>query len=196
MPLIPLADLTETRREQLRLQAMRACVQKAIEQGIAKTRKDLIVREIVPGDLSDATDFVDFDFKTAATTGEEEWTEASADLTAGDLSSVVVSGQVINDETLLGIYGFTDLTPAPDMTMMGFYKGSEVKDIWEVEHCYANAPYGGINVDENGNAVVLIWEPKDPFNVKQNHKSAANKNVVWLGFVVEKLGKRITVPQI
>ena len=142
MPLIPLADLTETRRELLRLQAMRACVAKAIDKGIAKSRKDLIVREIVAGDESDVTDFCDFDFKTAATTGQEEFTQDSADLTAGDLSAVIAANEVINDETLIGIYGFVDLTPAPDMTMMQFLKGSEVKDIWETEHCYAQAPYG------------------------------------------------------
>jgi hypothetical protein len=175
---------------------MRVALQRATELIKGVTRKDLIIREIVPGDESDATDFVDFDFKTAATTGQEEWTEASADLTAGDLSSVIATGETINDDTVLAIYGFVDLTPSPDMTMAAFYKGSEVKDIWEVEHCYAQAPYGGINMDENGNVVVLVWGPKDPFNIKQNHKSAANKNVVYLGFVVEKLGKRITVPQV
>jgi len=196
MPLIPLSDLTPQRREQLRLQAMKICLQRAIEKGIAKSRRELIIREIVPGDESDCTDFVDFDFKTAATTGQEEWTEDAADLTAGDLSSVIASGETVNDETLIGIYGFLDLTPAPDLTMIGLYKGSEVKDIWEVEHCYGQEPYGGINVDENGNVRVAIWEPKDPFDIKMNFKSAADKNVVMLGFVVEKLGKRITVPQV
>lgn len=196
MPLIPLADLSPQRREQLRLAAMKIAVAVALKKGIAKSRAGLVIREIVPGDESDATDFVDFDFKTAATTGQEQWKADAADLTAGDLSSIIASGEKVNDDTVIVVYGFVDLSPSAELTMIALKSGNEYKDIWEVEHCYGEAPYGGINVDENGNVLVAVWEPNDPIDVQLNVTGASTDlPVVFLGFVVERVGEHITVPQ-
>ena len=194
---MPLADIPPEKRFQLRLQAMKICLQKAQEYIAGRpSRKELIIREIVPGDESDATDFVDFDFKTAATTGQEQWLIDAGDLTAGDLSSVIATGEKVNDDTVIGIYGFVDLSAAAELTMVALKKGNEYKDIWEVEHCYGEPPYGGINVDENGQVMVAIWKPNDPIDIQLNVTGGSTDlPIVFLGFVVEKVGEHITVPQ-
>jgi hypothetical protein len=91
------------------------------------------------------------------------------------------------------VYGFLDLTPSPDLTMVQLLNGSEKLISAQVEHCYAEPPYGGFFVDNLGNVIICKWGPKDYIDWKMNFKTAANKNVVLLGFTVEMKGKNITV---
>lgn len=194
MPTIPLSWLTPEERRRLYLQALEKIIEFA-EEKLKVDRSQLAARMISPGDESNATDatMIDVDFKTAATTGQEEWTEDSADITAGDLSSVLASGEQVNENTVIGVFGFMDLTPNPDLTMIQLLNGSEKLISDQVEHCYAERPYGGIFVDEKGDVVVALWGPKDFIDWKMNFKTSADKNVILLGFTVETKGKNITV---
>jgi hypothetical protein len=159
-------------------------------------REDVVIREISPGDSTAATDFVDFDQLTAAVAGQEHWMWDAADLTAGDLSNVMTVTQTINDDTVLGIYGFLDLSPSAELTAIRLRKGQEIKDWWQVEPCYGMAPYGGIAMDENGKVTPSIWKPNEPFGIDLNVTGAAtDQPIVFLGFVVERTGTHITVKQ-
>jgi len=195
MPIIPLSDIPAEKLEMYRRQAIEAMLA-AAEKNLKIPRSRLIIREAWCGDADAATDFVDFDWKTDIIAGGQFWGQDAADLTANDLSSWMKAGSKVPDRKNWGIYGFLDLTPTPDLTAISLEKGMEVKDLWQVEHCYGKAPYGGISIGRDGKVRIAVWNQNDPIDVRMCFKSSADKFVVLFALVAEEVGERITVPQI
>jgi len=192
--IIPLSEMTEAKRTALHTAAFKAMKAQGLKLIKGVSEGDLIVRELVIGDEANAADFVDLNVRTAVATGQQEWAQDANDLTDRTLSSVLASGETVPDEKVIGVYGFIDLTPNPDLVMLRFKKGSEVKDIWQVEHCYGKEPYGGINVDENGNLKLIVWQPNDPIDWEMCFKDGSvDKYVRLFALIAEKVGERVTV---
>jgi len=194
MPIIPLSEIPEAILKALREQAiakMRAFAVKNLDA----PESEIIVREAWCGDADAATDFVDFDWRTDVVAGGQFWGQDAADLVANDLSSWMKAASKVPDDVCWGVYGFSDLTPSPDLTAIALEKGAEVKDLWQVEHCYGKAPYGGVSVGKGGEVRLATWGHDDPIDVPMCFKTAADKGVVLFALVGEKLGKRITVQQ-
>lgn len=194
MPIIPLSEIPEATLKAMREQAiakMRAFAVKNLDA----PEREIIIREAWCGDADAATDFVDFDWRTDVVAGGQFWGQDAADLTPNDLSSWMKADSKVPDDACWGIYGFLDLTPSPDLTAISLKKGAEVKDLWQVEHCYGEAPYGGISVGRNGEVRLATWGHDDPIDIQMCFKTSADKAVVLFALVGERLGKRITVPQ-
>lgn len=111
--------------------------QKLIDQGVANSPEDLVVREAVFGDKTNATDFVDFDYGTAAISGQENQLIANEDLTADQFSSILATGEQVPDNKAIGIYGFWDKDSNPSLRGIRFRDGSSDRTVYEPEHCYA-----------------------------------------------------------
>jgi len=195
MPVKPFCFMTQEEKSRLYNQAMQKTVAFAVEK-LGVPVSEVALRELSPGDESAAADgtLIDVDWKTApAAADAESWTEDSADLTAAALSSVLVANEQVNENTCITIYGFSDNTPDPDLTMLQLMNGSEKVMSAQVEHCYIEAPYGGFFVDNKGDVIICKWAPKDYIKWYLACKTAADKNVVLLGFTAEIKGKNITV---
>ncbi|MEM4976557.1 MAG: hypothetical protein QXT64_04450 [Desulfurococcaceae archaeon] len=193
MPTIPLSSLTPEERRRLYLSALKGTISYAVKR-IGRPVSELSIRSISPGDPAavDAS-LIDVAFKTKAVAKEEAWIEAAADLTPNALSEVTAPGFQVAENTVIGVYGFVDLTPNPDLTLIALFNGKENLYTDQVEHCYVERPYGGIFVRSDGAPILCLWGPKDYLSWKMAFKSATDKNVVLLGFVVEPMGKNITV---
>ena len=193
MPTIPLSSLTPEERRRLYLMALQKTIAFAVKV-LGMPASQLAIRSISPGDPNavDAS-LIDVAFKTKAVSKEEAWIEAAADLTANALSEVTAPGFQVAENTVISVYGFVDLTPNPDLTLIALFNGKENLYTDQVEHCYVERPYGGVFVRSNGEPVMCYWRPKDFLSWKMAFKSATDKNVVLLGFVVEPKGKNITV---
>jgi len=196
MPVIPLADLPDAYKIAAYINAMNQVRKNMIEQGIVRNPGDIAIRELVVGDEANATDFVDLNVKTAQTAGMEFWAEDSADLTAGDLSSILTSGEKVPDNKVIVIYGFFDLTPNPDLTAIRLKRGSDVLDFWEVEHCYVKEPYGGMCFEINtaGQLVpyTVTYVQNDPIDIQMNFKTSADKYVGLYALIGERYGEQIS----
>ena len=195
--IVPIWSLTEEEQKKYHLEAVRNFRRIAAEK-LRLPEEDVIIRPVVIGDptVANVEDFYDLRAKTAVATGQEWWGQDSSDITANQLSSILYSGESVPDEKLVAVYGFVDLTPNPDLYMLRFKRGEEVKDVWQVEHCYAKEPFGGINVDDHGRVRLIVWYPKDPIDWQMAFKSSSDKRVVLYALVAESKGKVITTKQL
>jgi len=195
MPIIALSDLPKEYRILAYENAMRQVIDNMIKQKIVNTPEEIAVRELVPGDETNATDFVDLDFKTKQTTGMEFWAEDSSDLTAGDLSAVLTANEKVPDNKVIAVFGFYDKTPDPDLTGIRLKRGSDTLDFWEVEHCYIGDEPGGMcfKIDK-GQFVpyAIVWVQNDPISIEMNFKSAADKFVGLYALIGERYGEQIS----
>jgi len=196
MPVIPLSDLPNEYRVAAYENAMRQLVEAMLKEGIVRNRNDIAIRELVIGDETNATDFVDLDVKTAQTSGMEFWAEDSADITAGDLSAILTAGEKVPDNKCIAIFGFFDLTPNPDLTGIRLKRGSDVLDFWEVEHCYVGDEPGGMCFTyEPGTGLVpyaVIYVQNDPISIEMNFKTSADKFVGLYALIAERYGEQIS----
>lgn len=142
----PGAEVTHHQKKALINYVTKTCYDLAAQTH--KGRDLVISRDFIIADESHATErsHVDIDNKTAATAGLESYGQDATDLTALVLSSVVATGQKINDGMFSGIYGFTDRTPNPDLHYMAHLYGTGNRvSVPHVEHCYLyheNSPSG------------------------------------------------------
>lgn len=199
--LIPGSWLTKEQKQSIKFRAA-AVVRKRAAELNNVSEEQIDVREAVVGDTANATDFCDLSFKTAATSGQEEWTEDAADLTAGDLSNVISTTLTdgygrLGTGKVMGIFGIADLTPTGDLTMVKYEQGSDVKAIIETEPIYVvegagATPEGFYFDDVTREPVVILFEGTQQVKIYQNHKTSADKNVVHYALIGELKGTRIT----
>lgn len=182
-------DLSRAQKIAIRQEAYRIGILAAIRRGIGQDELSLVVRETNAGASAATTDteLVDLTFKTAATAGMQEWTIDSADLTAGDLSSVLTAALKIPDDKIVVIYGFWDRTAAPDLCWMRFTRGQEVLDVWNVEGNYVQSQEVNGFTNEP-----MLFEDDDVIKWEVNAKSAADKPIGLYGYTVERAGVNVS----
>jgi hypothetical protein len=197
MPVIPFSDLPKELRVAAYRNAMRKVKQLMVKEGIVRTEDEVAVRELIIGDEANAADFVDLNVRTAVVSGQEFWGQDSANIAANQFSSVIATGEKVPDNKVVVFYGFTDLTPNPDLVAIKFVRGSDTLDIWEVEHCYKSTEeVGGLafTTDVAGNLVpyCVAYVQNDPIDIQMIFKSASDKNVVLLALIGERYGEHIS----
>jgi hypothetical protein len=132
----PAYEISQADLQTIKNQVTNTLINMAIDDNVARSAKDLRVREVIFGDGAAATDKYDINSATAQVSGQENWAQDAGDKTTRTLSNTIDSAFTIPDQKYIGIYGFFDLTPTPDLISMGFSNGSGYKDFWHVEHCY------------------------------------------------------------
>lgn len=197
MPVIPFSDLPQELRVAAYRNAIKKVKQLMVKEGIVRTEDEVAVRELMIGDEANAADFVDLNVRTAVVSGQEFWGQDSADITPNHFSSVIATGEKVPDNKVVVFYGFTDLTPNPDLVAIKFVRGSDTLDIWEVEHCYKSTEeVGGLafTTDVAGNLVpyCVAYVQNDPIDIQMIFKSASDKNVVLLALIGERYGEHIS----
>lgn len=186
---------------------IRAIKKRTLQLGLRKAKSldpsgNWLAREIFPGD-DDATDFNDFDWATAqSSTDFVGWMQDAADLTADDLSSVFTTGETVNDDTFLIIYGLFDMVPflredagantgempgRGTLSAIQFVRGASDIDFWGTEHLYASNDVLGYT-DR-----VIMYEPQEDIDLKMNFTDADSDKFIGLrGYIFEKTGEHMT----
>jgi len=163
-------------------------IEKAIAQNIVSDPSELRFREIIFGDGGGSPTYtVDLNSDTPQIASQVNFAQDAADLTAVNLSSVLDSAAAIPENKVLGIYGFEDLTPNPDLFAMSFHAGQAgLKNYWHVEHCYLRYPYGsGVGITDSP----LVYGAKERIDWKLAFKSnLVDRNVALRGIVGELPG--------
>lgn len=189
--IIPLGELEKIDIKGIRDAVQKKLIEKMIYAKIVTRPDDVKVRDLVFGDSSDATDFVDLDGPTtAAVTGQEHWLIDASAFTAGDLSSILASGTKCPDNKMIGIFGFFDLSPIPELTAIRFKRGSDVLDFWEVEQCYVYQDLpGGMTWEP------VIYEQNDPMDIQMNVTGGSTDLRIGLyAYIAERYGEQVTSP--
>ena len=185
--IIPLGELDSETIWQIRKTVVDVLRRRASEK--LKLQPDqIVVREVIVGDESNAANFVDLDVKTAVVSGQQYWAQDANDLTDNTLSSILAPGEKVPDNKYIAFYGFVDLTNNPDLVAIRFKRGSDTLDFWYVEHCYAYP-------DKKGGMIygAILYDEKDPIGIEMEFKDGSvDKNVVILGYIAERYGETIT----
>ncbi len=197
MPVIPFTDLPLEYRVAAYENAIKTVKELMVREGIVRTDDEVAVRELMIGDKANAADFVDLNVRTAVTSGQEFWGQDSEDIAANRFSSVIATGEKVPDNKVIVFYGFTDLTPNPDLVAIKFVRGSDTLDIWEVEHCYKSTEeVGGFafttDVAENLVPYCVAYVQNDPIDIQMIFKESSDKNVVLLALIGERYGEHIS----
>jgi len=185
--IIPLGELDPETIWQIRKTVVDVLRRRASEK-LKLPPDQIVIREVVVGDESNAADFVDLDVKTAVVSGQQYWAQDANDLTDNTLSSILASGEKVPDNKYIAFYGFIDLTANPDLVAIRFKRGSDTLDFWYVEHCYAYP-------DKKGGMIygAILYDEKDPIDIEMEFKDGSvDKNVVILGYIAERYGETIT----
>ncbi len=197
MPVIPFSDLPLEYRVVAYENAIETVKELMVKEGIVDSYDKVAVRELMIGDKEDAADFVDLGVGIPVVTGQEFWGQYSEDIAANQFSSVIATGEKVPDNKVIVFFGFTDLTPNPDLVAIKFVRGSDTLDIWEVEHCYKSTEeVGGLAfaTDAAGNLVpyCVAYVQNDPIDIQMIFKESSDKNVVLLALIGERYGEHIS----
>ena len=164
-------------------------VNAALARNIHDAREEYVVRELVAGDESDATDFVDLDQSaTPQTVGQQNWAQDATVFTAGDLKNVIASGEEVPDQKFIGIYGLTDKSSNPKTIGLDFSDGAGRKDFWQPEHLYAYRGSAPMGITQRP----IYFDQNTQVKVGINVKEAVDQFVVLRAYICEKWGETIS----
>lgn len=187
---IPLGAIPFERFMEIR-EGVAAALKERAARKLRMSPENIIVRDIVVGDSTNANDWVDLDVRTAVTTGQQFWGQDAADLTSNQLSSILAAGERIPDNKFVVFFGWVDLTPNPDLVKIRFKKGQEVLDVWYAEHVYAWKDVVG-GVIEGG----VFYDEKEPIDIQMEFKDGSvDKYVALFGLIAEPSGETVTAPR-
>jgi hypothetical protein len=93
--------------------------------------------------------------------------------------------KTLEDEKFIVIYGYTNLSPDPKTLYFKFYKGASVEKVVHVQGIYAQEePYAYFDPQ--------VWSEGDKMRIVLYGKAAGDDYPVFLGFVAQPKGERIT----
>jgi len=187
MMIIPVDQLNKSEIRDLHKVAHQVCA----NQQVKDVGGDVVVRELVVGDESNAADFVDLGVKTAVASGQQFWAQDANDLTNYTLSSVLASGETIPDNKTVVFYGIYDNTANPDCTGVRFKKGTSTLFYSNVTHLYAyDNPVGFfVEMDETGEVygVQLLYKNNDKIDLQLRFKDGSvDKEVGFYALIAER----------
>jgi hypothetical protein len=182
-----------------------------LDRKIVGHASEIITRRLIIGDQSGThADLVcDLDIvSTAQLAALVRQTQDSSNITAGDLSHMLVSGETIPSQKAVAIYGFIDLTPEPDRDLVAlqFKRGnSDVVGFFPTQHCYVgDLPNGGVFgeprpvfsgqmiSDVKFTPYIMLWEEEEKITMRGIWGTSTDKMVIILGFISEKIGENIS----
>lgn len=132
----PVQELTTKEIWQKKKDAKHNLIQKLMDMGVINSPSEAVVREVVFGDSANATDFVDLDYNTSATSGLTDQRIDSSDLTQDQFSSILATNEKVPENKAISFLGFWDKDTNPSLKKIRFRDGSSDKQVFEVEHCY------------------------------------------------------------
>jgi len=185
----PVQELTAQEMWQKKKMVSHNLVQKLLDEGVANNPEQIVVREVIVGDETNVANFVDLNTKTAAVSGQTNWMLDAADLTTDQFSSVLASGEQVDDNKAIGFYGFWDKDATPSLTRLAFKDGSATRAVFEVEHCYAyrNGPVAGLFQRP------IYYEEKEKIDLQFAFRDASvDHNTGLYGLVAERWGDHIS----
>ncbi len=187
---IPLGAIPYERFEEIRETVARQLRMRAAQK-LKMNPDNITVRDLVVGDSTNAADFVDLDVRTAVTTGQQFWGQDANDLTSNQLSSILASGERVDDNKFIAFFGFVDLTANPDLVKIRFKRGQQVLDLWYVEHVYAwKEVIGGVIPG------AIFYDEKDPIDIQMEFKDGSvDKYVALFALIAEPAGEQIASPR-
>ena len=168
--IIPVQELTVSEIRAIRDVAKEEAFRILQRKGVVSSMDECVFRQPVLGD-STSTDFRDIDERaTVAVAGAQEWLIDSSLLTAGDLSSVLVAGETVNDDTAIVFYGFANLGGDKDCIAIQFKKGAKTLSYWNLEllHAYNDKVIG---YTQDGMA---SYGPNDVIDIKMMLRAGAS----------------------
>ena len=191
----PVSDLPLEVIEQRKKYARAIALYRATTQGKGAPG-DYIVREIVPGDKTNANDFCDLDMKNPVESGAQYWGLDASDQTS-DTATDWLESQTIADGQWLVFTGMFDLCPvanapadgvggAPNNTVSRviFKRGGSPILIWETELAYAQ----GDAVVAFGDELALFDQNIVPQIQTIVNEATIDKPFGLRGYLVEKRG--------
>lgn len=189
----PVQELTIEQINRVKQTVENQLFQMVAEAGLVsnalQAREEYVIRELVAGDSSDATDFVDLDQSaTAQTTGQQNWAQDSTVFTAGDLINVIASGQTVPDQKFIGIYGMFDKSANPKTIGLDFSDGAGRKDFWQPEHIYAYHGSAPMGITQRP----IFFSQNTPIKVGVNVKTAIDQFVGLRALICEKWGSTLS----
>ena len=188
----PLSELTPVQIMDIYDRACKTLYQMVVDAGIARSipeaMRDYVIRELVGGDESDATDFVDLDQSaTAQTTGQQNWAQDSTVCNSGDLTNSLASGEKVPDKKFIAIFGFGDKTANPSLMCMSLNDGAGMKDFNQVEHCYV-ATGRGAGLSQR----ITYFRQNSPIEIKYAFKVARDNFVHPRALICEQYGNVVS----
>lgn len=159
--------------------------------GWKKPIADFIIRDVIFGDAT-VTDVYDIRPKTALNAGNPEHTFSTTDLTATELSEVIVSGETIADGAYVGFFGFFDASAiygagTGDITGIRLNRGGLTLDYWHVENIYGYDEINGYTDRP------VIYSENDPISIEVNTIGGGSEQGAGLrGYICEETKKTIT----
>ena len=199
----PIQELPPSVINKIKVETKNLLLKRAMADKPGSKPEDWIFRELVLGSSNvTAPMWRDLDYSTEASSGMP-WNALDAgDLTAGDLSSILTSGETINNRTYIGFFGWYDRAPlgtnlagaANQMGSLGtishirFKKGGSVMDHWGTRQCYAYGFSGVCGLTDRP----VIYSEKDKIDVQVVAVEASLDKLVGLrAFVCEPHGHNI-----
>lgn len=193
------ADMTAEPIALLTTQEIRAAQEKtkalliqAATLAYGNSSDDWVVREVVIGDKDAATDFCDLDVKTVAVAGMEEFRQDSGDLTAYNLSSVLVAGEQVDRKQFVGFYGVID-DPSANLDAVAFVRGGNRIGYWHTQLAHAFQNHHPMLIAHEP----VIFKENDSIDVQMMFRPYASTTMCdhsakLLGYVVEAVGEQVS----
>lgn len=196
--LVPWAELTSPERRAWRVKALKALMNAGVKK-LDKPAGQLCIRDLIVGD-EDAGDLTNLpvDIQDAPAGTEQRasirgWAQDESDVTAETLD--LIYDDTVHEGQVVGIIGFCDLTPNPDMHYMMMKDGKTIKAFFNTQRLRSN-PAGEIGAffadSETGEPAVIVWEEGRAFQIMTAHVTSADKFVTFEAYVAEAYGTILT----
>ena len=196
--LVPWAELTPPERRAWRIKALKALTTSGVKK-LDKPAGELAIRDLIVGD-EDAGDTAELpvDIQDAPAGTEQRasirgWAQDASDVTAETLD--LIYDDTVHDGQVIGVIGFCDLTPNPDMHYLRMRDGKDIKAFFNTQRLRSN-PAGEIGAffadSETGEPAVVVWEEGESFQIETAHVTAVDKFVTFEAYVVERYGAVLT----
>ena len=93
--------------------------------------------------------------------------------------------KTLEDEKFIVLYGYTNLSPDPKTLYFKFYKGASIDKVVHVQGLYVQEePYAYFDPE--------VWSEGDRMKIMLYGKATGDDYPVFLGFVAQPKGERIT----
>ena len=140
---------------------------------LKKPRDQLVIRHILP--------------KTDLGFSNETWAET---ISSANAFNTIVDDKNFDNKKVMTIYGFANLAANPLTTEVKITSGADVKALIHIEDMYL--------YPENPVCILkqpLLFGGDETFDILQYATSTGTDNLMYLGYIVEPVGRTISSPK-